>query len=624
MRDERSISARGGRPLVYRQSDIGGSISINNGDGDSETTLQDIMERTQRVLTNKSGAHRRAGDVVILSPDHDDSFTTTATEAIATAAIGVLQEDIQMNEAGLVAFHGYVPAVNLGGASPTRGHYLYTSAVAGQGTTSEELLPGVFGVVTTNDADSAAVLQIVDPPNPQLCAALVAGTETVTRFYFTNSAGIVSTPTPDAAWDHIASPHYYLLSSSPSTTRDGGTSETSPGDVMVDSFSVELDEDWAERIATGGATLRAQARSRARSGIGISEAAQDVYSMIGVRVTQGDSTTIRGTALALTAGTEQWQAQSTYVNKSFGGTLSAVGGAVAGDFLLVEMGYHNLTDPGEATGGGIWFNDAVASDLPENETETANDNSWLELRSVGSVSGSGLNSDLVGTSLQAARCDHKHHVTANRAPGVTDDTDLGYPVGTFWVYLDSTDDPTEVLATYLLVDATAGAAVWLQIGAAEPSEHTHPATDVTSGVVDHGTIGATETFDATDGTDHEGTLDENLTVTLTGATAGEAAWMTLVLTQDGTGGNSITLPASVVNASEVEGGFDTDASAVNVLTLFSFDGGTTWYGFLAGSGATGTSSAGRYEVVMTPGVTTPPEPVWTTEGDDWVYGLVEP
>jgi hypothetical protein len=109
-------------------------------------------------------------------------------------------------------------------------------------------------------------------------------------------------------------------------------------------------------------------------------------------------------------------------------------------------------------------------------------------------------------------------------------------------------------------------------------------------VVTHGTMGAAETFDATDGHDHEGTLDQNLTVTLTGATAGEAAWMTLKLTQDGTGTNTIDLPASVVNASDVEGAFDTDASAVNVISVFSYDGGSTWYAFLAGGSGGGASA----------------------------------
>lgn len=32
--------------------------------------------------------------------------------------------------------------------------------------------------------------------------------------------------------------------------------------------------------------------------------------------------------------------------------------------------------------------------------------------------------------------------------------------------------------------------------------------------------------------------------------------------------------------------------------------------------------AGRWEIVMTPGITDPPEPVWTPDGTDFVYAWV--
>jgi hypothetical protein len=103
-------------------------------------------------------------------------------------------------------------------------------------------------------------------------------------------------------------------------------------------------------------------------------------------------------------------------------------------------------------------------------------------------------------------------------------------------------------------------------------------------------MGATEDFDFTDGKDHEGELDANLTVTLSGATNGEAAFMTLKLAQDSSGGNTLTLPGSVVNGSDVEAAFDLTANAVNVITVFSYDGGTTWYAFLAGGSGSGASA----------------------------------
>jgi hypothetical protein len=163
-----------------------------------------------------------------------------------------------------------------------------------------------------------------------------------------------------------------------------------------------------------------------------------------------------------------------------------------------------------------------------------------------------------------------------------------------------------------------------ELGLSGGGAHDHDATDVTSTVVAHGTVGAAEDFDFTDGTDHEGTLDQNLTVTLSGATNGEAAWMTLKLTQDGTGTNTIDLPASVVNASDVEGAFDTAANAVNVISVFTYDGGSTWYAFLAGgSGAAiddGTAVAQRlrWDGSDWSGSSLIWKPVTTYDGTNWL------
>jgi hypothetical protein len=48
-----------------------------------------------------------------------------------------------------------------------------------------------------------------------------------------------------------------------------------------------------------------------------------------------------------------------------------------------------------------------------------------------------------------------HNLTASGAPGVTDDGEHGYRLGSIWI--DSPD-------VYMCVDTTAGAAVWTQIG----------------------------------------------------------------------------------------------------------------------------------------------------------------
>lgn len=104
------------------------------------------------------------------------------------------------------------------------------------------------------------------------------------------------------------------------------------------------------------------------------------------------------------------------------------------------------------------------------------------------------------------------------------------------------------------------------------------------GYTAHGNTGSTETFDALTGW-HSATLNAaTVTFTFTGATSGLVAAMVLELAQDGTGGRLVTWPGSVVWPGGVAPTLSTAPAAVDILTFFSRDGGTTWYGFLAGGG----------------------------------------
>lgn len=94
--------------------------------------------------------------------------------------------------------------------------------------------------------------------------------------------------------------------------------------------------------------------------------------------------------------------------------------------------------------------------------------------------------------------------------------------------------------------------------------------------------GTTETLDLGDGNVHDVTLDENVEFTFTGATSGVACSFTLILRQDGAGGNSVTWPASVDWAGGTAPTISTTGSTVNVLTFLTADNGTTWLGFASG------------------------------------------
>lgn len=92
----------------------------------------------------------------------------------------------------------------------------------------------------------------------------------------------------------------------------------------------------------------------------------------------------------------------------------------------------------------------------------------------------------------------------------------------------------------------------------------------------------TATFDLSTGNLFTITLSENTTLAFTNPPAsGDAVGFTITITQDGSTAYTITYPSSVTFA----GGTAPDTPAtseVDVVTLFTSDGGTTYFGFLAG------------------------------------------
>lgn len=91
----------------------------------------------------------------------------------------------------------------------------------------------------------------------------------------------------------------------------------------------------------------------------------------------------------------------------------------------------------------------------------------------------------------------------------------------------------------------------------------------------HGNLGSTETFSAVTAGWHSGTLDANCTFTFTAKASGLQSIMLLELTQDGTGGRTITWPGSVVTSPNT--GIVTTAGTTSRFVATSRDGGTTWY-----------------------------------------------
>lgn len=102
--------------------------------------------------------------------------------------------------------------------------------------------------------------------------------------------------------------------------------------------------------------------------------------------------------------------------------------------------------------------------------------------------------------------------------------------------------------------------------------------------VTNAAAGATETLDIEAGNVFHMTLDENITFTFSNPIASDdMTSFTLILTQDGSGTNVVTWPASVDWEDGSAPTLVTTAASVSILGFYTIDGGTIWHGVLGSS-----------------------------------------
>lgn len=107
------------------------------------------------TLTNKSGATRAVGDVVIQDTGNDSAFTTTVVEA-SPLVIGVVGESIANDASGIVQNRGPMAGVKVTGAV-SRGDYLVTSTTAVRAKSCGTVWQtGVFALALTAAAGPGA------------------------------------------------------------------------------------------------------------------------------------------------------------------------------------------------------------------------------------------------------------------------------------------------------------------------------------------------------------------------------------------------------------------------------------------------------------------------------------
>jgi len=95
-----------------------------------------------------------------------------------------------------------------------------------------------------------------------------------------------------------------------------------------------------------------------------------------------------------------------------------------------------------------------------------------------------------------------------------------------------------------------------------------------------GNTGTSATINLNNGNFVTATLNENCTFTFTNP-ASEASSFTLLLTNDGTSGRTITWPASVVWPGGTIPNRTTAANKTDIYVFFTVNSGTKWYGNLA-------------------------------------------
>lgn len=218
------------------------------------------------------------------------------------------------------------------------------------------------------------------------------------------AAPALSATDADADWDdETASFGFYrMLYATPQSADDGQVSfdavNLAVGDYAHRGYLIKLDNADLLAIIQGGGTFRGQNRANSRSGIGINESAQNnVIETCGRIYRPGTGFVADLWEVGDATGDLKFAAQTTSVNRSFGGSFTAYASAVSTDYLAVDYGFHHAGPTSGGTGAGLRFNDTAASDLPEDQSTTTNLRSWIEFVGTGSEGSPGDVPEPVGS-----------------------------------------------------------------------------------------------------------------------------------------------------------------------------------------------------------------------------------
>lgn len=194
-----------------------------------------------------------------------------------------------------------------------------------------------------------------------------------TRLYFPSTGASPVSPAFDGAWDDTGSAVRRLAtvspSGSPATTLSAGGGGGAAENVLLAQYA---SPPLAAQTING--SVKGQVRAR--------QADPDIDAMaqLVIRVIADDGT-VRGTLVAAQTEALSSEFTSAVTNRKFPlAAISPVSVAVVvaqeGDRLIVEVGA--LVADNGLDEVSVQVRDDAASDLPEDETSTANNNPWIE------------------------------------------------------------------------------------------------------------------------------------------------------------------------------------------------------------------------------------------------------
>lgn len=176
-------------------------------------------------------------------------------------------------------------------------------------------------------------------------------------------------PTPDAAWEDVT-----ILARRPMDTTKAATALATV--AFTDANGVDRDILFRQHlIRIAAQTILAQTITFQIRAIE-SDANNNMFTALGLRVIANDGTTVRGTLLAVTRDANELS-PTTLTNRSLTATSTQVI-AQDGDWIVAEIGTGG--DPGGASpthGSSLRLGDSAATDLPVNDSTTTDLNPYI-------------------------------------------------------------------------------------------------------------------------------------------------------------------------------------------------------------------------------------------------------